>query len=117
MSGLDGGLCVPSEAETLGEKKPASKGLRLTTSEFFMPQLLCRQAHGVTVNSQAHVTIPNFVTSNGVMHTIDQVLIPPLLDPRPDHLQVKVELALIFNMKMAATGYHPYNVLSLQSFF
>ena len=36
MSGLDGGLCVPSDTETLREKKPALKRLKLETRYQFV---------------------------------------------------------------------------------
>ncbi|XP_022098801.1 stabilin-2-like isoform X2 [Acanthaster planci] len=59
----------------------------LTTLSAQPIHIMYSSAQGVTVNSQARVTMPNSVMSNGIMHTIDQVLVPPLLDPRPEYLE------------------------------
>ncbi|XP_038067563.1 stabilin-2-like [Patiria miniata] len=59
----------------------------LTTLSAQPINVMYSQTQGLTVNSEAHVTAPNFLTSNGVVHTIDRVLVPGLLDPRPDYLE------------------------------
>ena len=64
MSGLAGGLCVPSDTETLGEKKPASKGLTMVILPVGVRSLqnqgltLSGQGFSVTVSKNAHEISP-----------------------------------------------------------
>ncbi|XP_033646780.1 stabilin-2-like isoform X1 [Asterias rubens] len=48
---------------------------------------------GLSVNSEVRVTAPDYETSNGIIHTIDKILIPSELGARPGHLeQLPLEL-------------------------
>jgi uncharacterized surface protein with fasciclin (FAS1) repeats len=61
---------VPSSAVTDGDV-PTLEGQSITLST----------ADGVTINGTAKVTTPDVEASNGVIHLIDTVLLPPGFDP------------------------------------
>ena len=43
---------------------------------------------GILVDQAARLISADFVTSNGIIHTIDRLLVPSTLEPRPDHQKV-----------------------------